>query len=265
MTAAAFEGIHLVMLPATLTRARRVVILAAAALAIVDLIALILLVSGAQNRVWVGFRVIRVRDVAGAALVGAVLCGIVMLLGWQRRAIRYAALVTLAAVAALAIPALAQSSAPMRVAVIDVNRVLTTSVPGKAAYGKLKAIQDEKMARAQKMDDEIKALDNDINTKKISLSEEKLTDMQKQLSDKKIAMQRYAQDADREVGEARDRALLELENKIKPVIDQMGKEMGLAVIFNKFESGLIYASDAIDITETMITRFNAAQGGAAAK
>ena len=102
MTAAAFEGIHLVMLPATLTRARRVVILAAAALAIVDLIALILLVSGAQNRVWVGFRVIRVRDVAGAALVGAVLCGIVMLLEWQRRAIRYAALVAAAAVVALA-------------------------------------------------------------------------------------------------------------------------------------------------------------------
>jgi outer membrane protein len=164
------------------------------------------------------------------------------------------------AVAALAIPALAQSSAPMRVAVIDVNRVLTTSVPGKAAYNRLKALQDEKMARAQKMDDEIKALDNDINTKKISLSEEKLNDMQKQLSDKKIAMQRYAQDADREIGEARDHALQELNGKIMPVVDQVGKEMGLAAIFNKYESGLIYASEAIDITEMVIKRFNDAQG-----
>src|ERR1043165_6186541 len=98
------------------------------------------------------------------------------------------------AVAALAIPALAQSSAPMRVAVIDVNKVLQTSSAGKAAAAKLKQVQDEKMARAQKMDDEIRTLDNDINNKKISLSEEKLADMQKQLSDKKIAMQRYAQD-----------------------------------------------------------------------
>src|ERR1041385_9000675 len=168
------------------------------------------------------------------------------------------------AVAALAIPALAQSSAPMRVAVIDVNKVLQTSSAGKAAAAKLKQVQDEKMARAQKMDEEIRTLDNDINTKKISLSEEKLADLQKQLSDKKIAMQRYAQDADREVGEARDKELAVLETKIKPVIDAIGKEMGLAAIFNKFESGLVYASDAIDITDTVIKRFDAANTSTAA-
>jgi outer membrane protein len=169
------------------------------------------------------------------------------------------------AVAALAIPALAQSSAPMRVAVIDVNKVLATSAAGKIASVKLKQLQESKMAQAQKMDDEIKALDNDINTKKISLSEEKLADMQKQLSDKKIAMQRFAQDADRELGEARDRVMQDLNTKIMPVVDQIGKEMGLAAIFNKFESGLIYASEAIDITDMVIKRFNDAQAAPAAQ
>ncbi len=169
------------------------------------------------------------------------------------------------AVAALAIPALAQSSAPARVAVIDVNRVLSSSTAGKTAAAKLKQLQEDKMARAQKLDEEIKTLDNDINTKKISLSEEKLTDMAKQLSDKKIAMQRFAQDADRELGEARDRVMAELNQKIMPVVDQIGKEMGLAAIFNKFESGLIYASDAIDITDVVIKRFNDTQGAPAAQ
>ena len=50
--------------------------------------------------------------------------------------------------------------------------------------------------------------------------------------------------------------LQDLEAKIKPVIDAVGKEMGLAAIFNKFESGLVYASDAIDITDTVIKRFS---------
>ena len=168
------------------------------------------------------------------------------------------------AVAALAIPALAQSSAPMRVAVIDVNKVLSTSAAGKAAAAKLKQVQDQKMAQGQKMDEEIRALDNEINTKKISLSEEKLADMQKQLSDKKIAMQRFAQDADRELQEARDRVMADLNTKIMPVVDKIGKEMGLAAIFNKFESGLIYASDAIDITDTVIKEFNSAPGTAPA-
>ncbi|HKS21422.1 MAG TPA: OmpH family outer membrane protein [Thermoanaerobaculia bacterium] len=168
------------------------------------------------------------------------------------------------AVAALAIPALAQSSAPARVAVIDVNKVLSTSAAGKAAAAKLKQLQESKLAQGQKLDDEIKSLDNEINTKKISLSEEKLADMQKQLSDKKIAMQRFAQDADRELQEARDRVMADLNTKIMPVVDKIGKEMGLAAIFNKFESGLIYASDAIDITDTVIKEFNSSPGTAPA-
>ena len=158
---------------------------------------------------------------------------------------------------ALAAPMFAQS-APQRLAVIDVQKVLQNSSAGKAAYERLKKMQDDRIARAQKMDEEVKTLENDLNTKKMSLSEDKLNDLNKQISDKKIAEQRYAQDADREVQEARDRELQTLEARIKPVIDQMGKEMGLAAIFNKFESGLVYASDAIDITDTVIKRFDSA-------
>ncbi|MGZ8833484.1 MAG: OmpH family outer membrane protein, partial [Thermoanaerobaculia bacterium] len=122
------------------------------------------------------------------------------------------------AVAALAVPTFAQTQ-PARLAVIDVQRVLASSSAGKAASDRLKKMQEDRVARAKQMDDEMQKLDADINTKKLSLSEEKLTEMAKQLSDKKIAAQRFAQDAEREMGEARDRALLELENKIKPVID----------------------------------------------
>ncbi len=169
------------------------------------------------------------------------------------------------AVAALATPMFAQS-APQRVAVIDVQKVLTQSTAGKAAYDKLKKIQDDRVEKAKQMDEEMRKLDSDISTKRLSLSEDKIAEMQKQLSDKRISMQRYAQDADREIGEARDRELQALEAKIKPVIDALGKEMGLAAIFNKFESGLVYASDAIDITDTVIKRFNdAAPAAAAAK
>lgn len=161
---------------------------------------------------------------------------------------------------ALAAPMFAQG-ASQRLAVIDVQKVLAQSAAGKVSYEKLKKMQDERIARAAKMDEEIKQLDNDLNTKKMSLSEEKVNEMTKSISDKRIAMQRYAQDADREVGEARDRELQALEAKIKPVIDGIGKELGLAAIFNKFESGLVYASDAIDITDTVIKRFNDAAGG----
>lgn len=168
------------------------------------------------------------------------------------------------AVAALAVPMFAQTT-PARIAVIDVQKVLTQSTAGKAAYEKLKKIQEDKMARAKAMDDELRKLDADLASKRLSLSEDKLAEMSKQIADKRINMQRYAQDAEREIGEARDRELQALEAKIKPVIDAIGKEMGIAAIFNKFESGLVYASDAVDLTDSVIQRFNAVPATTAAK
>lgn len=159
------------------------------------------------------------------------------------------------AVAALAVPTFAQT-APSRMAVFNVQKVLADSNAGKAAYEKLKKIQDEKTAQAKKMDDDLKALDTQINSKSMSLSEDKLTDLRKQFSDKKIALQRFAQDADREIGVARDRELQQLEVLLMPVITEIGKEMGFAAIFNRGDSGIVYASDAIDITDIVTKRFN---------
>lgn len=168
------------------------------------------------------------------------------------------------AMAAMAVPMFGQSSVPSRLAVIDVQKVLSTSSAGKVAYDRLKKMQEEKIEKARQMDEELRKLDAEINTKKLSLSEDKISGIQKQIAEKRILMQRYAQDADREVQEARDKSLLDLNNKIMPVIDQIGKEMGFALIFNKFEAGLIYASDAVDITDTVLKRFDGGATPAAA-
>src|SRR2546430_15659254 len=139
------------------------------------------------------------------------------------------------AVTALALPAFSQTAATQgRMTVIDVQRVLNTSVAGKAAQERLKKLQEDKVARANKIFFFNDTATTEIYTKKLSLSEDKLADLQKQLADKQVALQRFGQDADKELGEARDKALLELECNFKSVIDSIGKEMGLPVIFNKF-------------------------------
>jgi len=171
--------------------------------------------------------------------------------------------VIFALVAALALPAMAQTTAPARVAVINVQKVLADSTRGKVAYERLQKLQDEKASRAQKMDDELKSIDSQINEKKMSLSDEKVVELRKQFDEKKIAFQRYAQDADRDLTAERDKALAELEKELMPIINQVGKEMGFAVIFNKYESGLVYASDAIDISDVVVKRFNESTPSAA--
>ena len=41
-----------------------------------------------------------------------------------------------------------------------------------------------------------------------------------------------------------------------PVITQVGKERGFTLIFNKFQSGLVYADEAVDVTDDVLKRFN---------
>lgn len=176
-------------------------------------------------------------------------------------------LFALAAAAALALclaaapAATAQGAAlPMKIALIDVQRLVTDSAVGKEALSRLKSLQDAKVAEGKSKQDEIEALRRKLNEGRLSLANDKLAELEKALEDKLIAFRRFQDDAEREINKARETALAEVERKVMPIIDQAGKEFGYALIFNKFQSGLVYADEAVDITPLILQRFDAAKG-----
>ena len=156
----------------------------------------------------------------------------------------------------LALPAAAQE---LTIAVIDVQRVVTESDPGKQALQKLKELQDAKVDEGRVLQQTLAGLQEQMAKQRFTLSEERLAEMNKQLEDGQIALQRFQDDAERELDEARRRELGGLEGRIIPVINQVGTERGFTVIFNKFQSGLVYADDSVDITDEVIRRFNTTQ------
>ncbi len=160
-----------------------------------------------------------------------------------------------ALVLASALPAAAQ----INVAVIDVQRVVTESDPGKEALQKLKQLQDAKIDQGRALQQELNTLQEQMSKQRFTLSEVRLAELGKEMEDKQIALQRFQDDAERELDEARRRELGGLEQRIIPVIDQIGQERGFTLIFNKFQSGLVYADDAVDITDDVIRRFNTTQ------
>ncbi len=98
-----------------------------------------------------------------------------------------------------------------------------------------------------------------MSKQRFTLSEERLAELNKQMEDAQIALQRFQDDAERELDESRRRELGGLEGRIIPVINQIGVERGFTLIFNKFQSGLVYADDTVDITDEVIQRFNTTQ------
>jgi outer membrane protein len=109
------------------------------------------------------------------------------------------------------------------------------------------------------MQQELEALREQFNKQRFTLSDEKLEEMSKDIEDRTIALQRFEDDAKRDLDEARRQALGRLEQQIMPIINEVGEERGLTLIFNKFQSGLVYADTGVDITDDVIRRFNTSQ------
>ncbi len=162
--------------------------------------------------------------------------------------------------AAVAAPAAAQEKA-LKIALIDVERLVKESLAGKEALAKLKKAQEEKVGEARSKQEEIDGLRKRLNDGRLSLAQDKLAEIEKQLEDKVIGFRRFQDDADRELGKQRETVFGDIERRVIPIIEQVGKEAGYTLILNKFQSGLVYADESIDITPTIIQRFDSATKG----
>jgi len=165
-------------------------------------------------------------------------------------------------------PAAAQTSAPAparppKIAVIDVQRILTESKLGKEALARLKTVQEQKLAESKQRQEAISQIRARIAEGQLSLSEEKIAELQKQLEEQVISFRRFQDDAERELQKLRDETFAAIEQRVMPIINQMGRELGYTLIFNKFESGLLFAQEEVDITSAIIQRFDGGttQGG----
>jgi len=156
---------------------------------------------------------------------------------------------------AMAMPAAAQS----KVAVIDVQRVVTESDPGKQVMQKLRTLSDAKAQEGQALQQTLATLQDQFNKQRFTVSEQRQAEMSKEIEDKQIAIKRFQDDAQRELQDAQRRELGGLEERILPIINQVGQEEGYTLIFNKFQSGLVYADEAVDVTDRVITMFNTVQ------
>jgi outer membrane protein len=155
------------------------------------------------------------------------------------------------------VPALAQQPS-LKIATLDTEKILLTSQTGKKALADLKKLQEQREGEIRAKAQELKDLQTKISEGRLSLAQDKLTELQKQFEDKEIQLRRYQDDATRELNKKRDEILASIDQQVMPVINQVGKEMGYTLIFRKFESGLIYADETVDITNTIIQRLDAA-------
>lgn len=175
----------------------------------------------------------------------------------MKRAISTVLAASLAAVAAAqTAPSSAPASASVRIAVIDVERLVRDSALGKEAFGRVKKLSDDKKSENDRLQKELRDIEQKLSTQGQSLSDDKREQLQKQYNEKSIDYKSFTEKASRDLDQAQKKELADLERRVFPIITQLGKERGYTLIFNKFQSGLVFADETADITEDVLKRFN---------
>jgi len=143
-----------------------------------------------------------------------------------------------------------------KLAVIDVQMLVQESAAGKEAMNRVRTLRDQKDAEGKKLVAAMQSLDKQLQTQGATLSDAKRAELAKQIEDKKIELNRFGTDAQQLLEETQRKELAALEKQIMPIISEIGRERKYTMIFNKFQAGLVYADDAVDLTDEVLKRFN---------
>lgn len=156
--------------------------------------------------------------------------------------------------------ALSAQSTAIKIAVVDLERVVALSDSGKALQGKLEAFQKNVLAEADAVKQSMEDLRQRIAQGANSLSEDKLAEMQKQYEDKGISLRRLRDDKQREGQKMQSEGLREIEGQLEPIFKQIQLEQGYDLILNYVPGVVVMANERIDITDAVVARINGAQG-----
>jgi outer membrane protein len=149
-----------------------------------------------------------------------------------------------------------------KIGVINSQEVLEKSAEGKRVIARLTEKDKQNQAAITKLDDEIRTLETRLNTQRLTLSEEALYNMNADLQKKKTDRTRLAEDAVRDFQDLQVKLFNRVQSELIPIIEAMGKEKGIDLIFDLAKSGAVYFNPAVDMTEEVIKRYDASKAAA---
>ncbi|MBD3413463.1 MAG: hypothetical protein GF421_03405 [Candidatus Aminicenantes bacterium] len=142
------------------------------------------------------------------------------------------------------------------IGVVDSQEILENSIEGKKVLAQLREKETGNQKELAQKDEAIRSLQKKINTQSLTLTQEARMNLNSDLERLKTERQRMYEDNQREVQEMAARFFQNIQNEVLPIIEQIGKEKGLNIIFDLQRSGAVYVSPAINITTEVIQRYD---------
>ncbi len=163
-----------------------------------------------------------------------------------------AAFVLTAVVSGLARPASAETGSSVKIGYVDMQRALNDVNEGKAAKAKLEADGNAKKKKLEIMQNELKAMKEDLDKQRLILSKEALAEKEAKFQQKFIELQKTSMDFEKEFAEKEMSFIKPIGEKLQSVIQKMGSDEGYTMIVPV----AVYAGPGIDLTDKVIATYN---------
>jgi len=157
-------------------------------------------------------------------------------------------------------PAPAGAQSALKVAIIDSQRAFDRSAEGRKVVAQLQEKEDEIKAGIKQREEEINGLKLKLDSQKLTLKEEALSQLQVEIDKKEADKRKYEQDSSADFDQLKARLIKKIRDGLLVTVDELVKEKGYDLVFDLSSSGLIYFQPALDITEEVIKRYDEAAG-----
>jgi Skp family chaperone for outer membrane proteins len=161
-------------------------------------------------------------------------------------------------------PAVTAPAPALRMAFVDLQRVAAESAEGKAANGKVQQLTQTKANDISTKTKQLDAANAKIQQGGAVLNDATRATLQKEVDRLTVEIDRLQQDAQAEVQEFQQQQLSDFQDKLKPVVEGLVKELGVGLLFSMGDAGAIFVDPSLDITLEVIKRFDAASAAKAA-
>lgn len=146
--------------------------------------------------------------------------------------------------------------AEVKVAIVNIQKVITSIKEGKGVMKSLEKSFKTKQAELKKEEDGIKKLQKDYQKQSLVLSDKAKAKKEGEIRQKIQALQQKTMKYQKEIQKMEAQMKKPILEKLKPVIDEVSKSEKVAMTFEITSSPLVYAQDKVDITEKVIKAYD---------
>lgn len=145
-------------------------------------------------------------------------------------------------------------AAELRILVVDMQRAISDSIPGKAARADMEAEVRKSESRAAGLTSELDKMKAEIDKQAALLSPDALSEKRDEFEKRAQKVERELQDQREELTRKNDGVMRKVVKEVDQAVQEVAKLHGQTIIVEKDPRVVLYAAERLDITAEVVKK-----------